>query len=262
MVVPLTPPVEVLENVTEVAVAAPIFGVTSVGEVSITNLVPVPVWEAIAVAFPVDVIGPVKFALVATVVAVAALPDILIPAVPALIFAGVKLVKDAPETAPKEPDHVPDVIVPTEVRDDATTFDARVVPVSVPAAAATVIGDAPVKVTPLIAAPGVNADAVEAFPVNAPTKVVAVAVVNVAAVGVTPPMTTLLSVPPTMAGDVNSLLVSVCVAVSVQIVSLLIVPDAADKEVKAPEEGVILPINVLSIVPPVISTCSGLNPLK
>jgi hypothetical protein len=38
--------------------------------VSITNLEPVPVWLAIAVALPVDVIGPVKFALVATVAAV------------------------------------------------------------------------------------------------------------------------------------------------------------------------------------------------
>jgi hypothetical protein len=58
-------------------VAAPIFGVTSVGEVSITKVLPVPVWDAILVALPTEVIGPVKFALVVTVVAVAAFPPIL-----------------------------------------------------------------------------------------------------------------------------------------------------------------------------------------
>ena len=35
-----------------------------VGDVLITNVLPVPVCEAIAVAFPTLVIGPVKFALV------------------------------------------------------------------------------------------------------------------------------------------------------------------------------------------------------
>ena len=44
-------------------------GVTSVGEVSITNLVPVPVCEAIEVAFPEEVIGPVRLAFVVTVLA-------------------------------------------------------------------------------------------------------------------------------------------------------------------------------------------------
>ena len=43
----------------------PMFGVTNVGEVFITNVVPVPVWDAMLVALPTDVIGPVKFALVA-----------------------------------------------------------------------------------------------------------------------------------------------------------------------------------------------------
>ena len=52
-----------------VAVAAPISGVTSVGEVSTTNLEPVPVWLAITVALPVLVITPVRFALVVTVAA-------------------------------------------------------------------------------------------------------------------------------------------------------------------------------------------------
>ena len=44
-------------------------GVTSVGLVSITNFVPVPVWLAIDVAFPTEVITPVRFALVVTVAA-------------------------------------------------------------------------------------------------------------------------------------------------------------------------------------------------
>ena len=47
-----------------VAVATPKTGVTRVGEVSITNFVPVPVCEATEVAFPTLVIGPVKLALV------------------------------------------------------------------------------------------------------------------------------------------------------------------------------------------------------
>jgi hypothetical protein len=51
----------------DVPVATPITGVTNVGDVLTTNTVPVPVWEAIAVAFPVEVIGPVKLAFVVTV---------------------------------------------------------------------------------------------------------------------------------------------------------------------------------------------------
>ena len=42
-------------------------GVTSVGEVSITNLVPVPVCEAMLVAFPTEVITPVRLAFVVAV---------------------------------------------------------------------------------------------------------------------------------------------------------------------------------------------------
>jgi hypothetical protein len=63
-----------------VPVAAPIFGVINVGDVSMTNFVPVPVCDATAVAFPTLVIGPVKLASVVTVeasVAVAALPVVL-----------------------------------------------------------------------------------------------------------------------------------------------------------------------------------------
>ena len=64
-----------------VPVAAPITGVTRVGEVSITNLEPVPVCKATEVAFPILVIGPVKFALVVTlpVVNPAAVPVIFVP---------------------------------------------------------------------------------------------------------------------------------------------------------------------------------------
>jgi hypothetical protein len=47
-----------------VPVAAPITGVIKVGVLSTTNLVPVPVWLAMLVALPTEVIGPVKLALV------------------------------------------------------------------------------------------------------------------------------------------------------------------------------------------------------
>ena len=67
VVVPLT--VRSPESVRLVPVATPMLGVTSVGLVSITNLVPVPVCEAIEVAFPDDVIGPVSEAFVVTVAA-------------------------------------------------------------------------------------------------------------------------------------------------------------------------------------------------
>jgi len=56
---------------TLVAVATPIVGVTNVGLVSITNVLPVPVWDATDVAFPTLVIGPVKFAFVAFAVLIA-----------------------------------------------------------------------------------------------------------------------------------------------------------------------------------------------
>ena len=52
-----------------VPVATPMSGVTSVGEVSMTKVVPVPVCAATEVAFPEEVIGPVKFAFVVTVAA-------------------------------------------------------------------------------------------------------------------------------------------------------------------------------------------------
>jgi hypothetical protein len=59
-------PVVIVLPLIDVAVATPNSGVTSVGDVSITNFVPVPVCDAIEVALPVLVIGPVKFAFVVT----------------------------------------------------------------------------------------------------------------------------------------------------------------------------------------------------
>lgn len=58
----------------EVADATPRVGVTSVGLVSITNFVPVPVCEATEVALPTLVIGPVKLALAEAVIPVKLAP--------------------------------------------------------------------------------------------------------------------------------------------------------------------------------------------
>lgn len=72
------------------AEATPIFGVTRVGDVSTTNLVPVPVCDAIEVALPTEVIGPVKLALVVT------LPAVKLAAVPVRpVPAPVKLVDES-----------------------------------------------------------------------------------------------------------------------------------------------------------------------
>ena len=60
-------PVKAPVVVSDVALATPKVGVTSVGEVFITNLVPVPVCEVTEVVFPDDEIGPERFALVVTV---------------------------------------------------------------------------------------------------------------------------------------------------------------------------------------------------
>ena len=64
------------------------------------------------VALPTLVTAPVRFAFVVTV---AALPDMLMPAVPADMLAAVRLVRLAPDTAPKRPDQVPVVMVPVVV---------------------------------------------------------------------------------------------------------------------------------------------------
>ena len=65
-----------------------------VGDVFITNVEPVPVCAATAVALPVEVIGPVRLALVVTV---EALPEIE----PAIVFVNVCV-----------PAHVLEVVVP------------------------------------------------------------------------------------------------------------------------------------------------------
>jgi hypothetical protein len=63
-------------------------------------------------------------------------------------------------------------LIPTLVREDAVTPELRLDPVSVPAAAVTVIAAEPSKLVPLIARGVARVVAVEALPVSAPTKVV------------------------------------------------------------------------------------------
>ena len=103
---------------------------------------------AMAVAFPTEVTGPVRFAFVATVlavVAVAALPVIL----PAIGLVTVKPVK-----------------VPTLVKLDPVTVDFKVVPVNCSAAAAApiVISKLPSNATPLIFFVAASFVAVAALP--------------------------------------------------------------------------------------------------
>ena len=59
---------------------------------------------------------PLMVRAVCNAVAVPALPEILIPAVPAEMLAAVRLVRFAPESAPKSPLQVPEVMVPTVER--------------------------------------------------------------------------------------------------------------------------------------------------
>jgi hypothetical protein len=82
------------------------------------------------------------FAFVAVVLALAIVPDVML-----LAFSNVRF---APETAPNNPDHVPEVIVPTLVSEDPVTPAASVEPVNVPAAAVTVMLADPLNETPLI----------------------------------------------------------------------------------------------------------------
>lgn len=71
--------------VSSAAVGVPKFGVTRIGDVSTTNLVPVPVWEAIEVALPTDVITPVKLAFVTTVAAKLPVPLPVTPPVSVIV---------------------------------------------------------------------------------------------------------------------------------------------------------------------------------
>ena len=81
--VPVTPVVRgnPVALVNTPADGVPIFGVVKVGDACMTNVDPVPVCAATAVALPVLVIGPVRLALVVTVPAVnpAAVPVIFVP---------------------------------------------------------------------------------------------------------------------------------------------------------------------------------------
>jgi hypothetical protein len=94
-------------------------GLIRVGEVFITNVLPVPVCEAMAVAFPTLVIGPVRFALVVTV---AALPVVEVELPVILPTIGLVTVRLAS--------------VPTLVKLEPVTVALRLLPVRVPAAAA------------------------------------------------------------------------------------------------------------------------------
>jgi len=67
-----------------------------VGLALITNVEPVPVCEAIEVAFPTDVIGPVRLALVTTVVANDPVPLPVTPPVRVIVWSPVLL----PEVVP------------------------------------------------------------------------------------------------------------------------------------------------------------------
>jgi hypothetical protein len=94
-------------------------GLIRVGEVFITNVLPVPVCEAMEVVFPTLVIGPVRFALVVTV---AALPvvEVELPVIlPPMGLVTVRFVS-----------------VPKLVRLEPVTVALRLLPVKAPAAAA------------------------------------------------------------------------------------------------------------------------------
>ena len=82
----------------------------------------------------------------------------------------------SPPLAAIAPETVSDVSVPTDVNDDVTTVEFNVVPVSVPAAAVTVMLVDPSKAVPLMVLPGLKVEADVALPLNAPEKVVAVTV--------------------------------------------------------------------------------------
>jgi hypothetical protein len=81
--VPVTPVVKgrPVPFVSVPEVGVPRTGVIRVGLVFITNVEPVPVWLATLVALPIEVIGPVKLALVVTLPAVkpAAVPVMFVP---------------------------------------------------------------------------------------------------------------------------------------------------------------------------------------
>ncbi len=90
------------------AEGVPKLGVTNVGLVFITNVEPVPVCDATLVAFPTLVIGPVRLALVTTVVAKLPVPVPVTPPVNVIVWSPV-LVPEIldPDTAPENAAVVP-----------------------------------------------------------------------------------------------------------------------------------------------------------
>ena len=107
-----------------VPVAAPIFGVTRAGEVFITKVLPVPVWDATLVALPTDVIGPVKFAFVVTFVALVA--KVAVAAFPPMLKFATGVVDATVNGA------VPVATVETRVSPVKLLVAARLVPVATP----------------------------------------------------------------------------------------------------------------------------------
>jgi hypothetical protein len=97
-------------------------GVIRVGEVFITNVLPVPVCEAMAVVLPTLVIRPVRFALVVTVAALPVVEPELPVILPRMGLVTVRLTS-----------------VPTLVRLELVTVAFRLFPVKVPAAAAGIL---------------------------------------------------------------------------------------------------------------------------
>ena len=93
---------------------------------------------AMDVAFPTEVTGPVKFALVITVLAVVAVVALVAVAALPVMLPAIGLVT------------VKSVKVPTVVKLDPVTVDFRLVPVNVPASAGTVIFAVPSNATPLM----------------------------------------------------------------------------------------------------------------
>ena len=143
----------------DVALATPKAGVTKVGEVFITNVLPVPVWEATDVALPMEVIGPVKLALVVTV-----------PALP-VIFPTIALVTSK---SVNQPFNILAPVTPSEpVMVKLFAPKSRLPPETVnpPVALATVIFPVPSKETPPMVRAVSSAVAVPALPEIEPVMV-------------------------------------------------------------------------------------------
>ena len=116
----------------EVPVATPITGVVKVGLVCTTNVVPVPVWAAIEVALPAEVMGPVRLALVVTFPAVnpEAVPVTLVMTPEAGVpRAGVIKTGEVPKT--RRPEPVSSEITPLSCNEVVAANTERLSPVVV-----------------------------------------------------------------------------------------------------------------------------------